>query len=71
MNALQTLLLVCAARGLLTRDGDRLHVDVPKGAILPPLLDALRENKAELLAILSAVPHACAEHSPRNLHDEA
>ena len=71
MNALQTLLLVWAARGLLTRDGDRLHVDVPKGAIPPPLLDALRENKAELLAILSAVPHVCAEHSPGSLHDEA
>jgi len=71
MNPLQTLLLVWAARGVLTRDGDRLHVEAPKGAIPPLLLDALRANKTDLLAILSAAPHACAAHSPRNPHDEA
>ncbi|MDE1895370.1 MAG: hypothetical protein KGM46_05840, partial [Pseudomonadota bacterium] len=38
----------------LTRDGDNLHVEAPKGAIPPPLVDALRANKAALLAILPA-----------------
>ena len=52
MTPLQTLLLVWAAGAVLTRDGDRLHVEAPKGAIVPPLLDALRANKAELLDIL-------------------
>ena len=52
MTLLQTLLLVWAAGAALTRDGERLHVDAPKGAIEPPLLDALRANKAELLEIL-------------------
>jgi hypothetical protein len=71
MNALQTLLLVEAAGGVLSRDGDHLNIAAPKGAMPPPLLNALRENKAGLMAILSAAPQTYAEHSPRNLHDEA
>lgn len=51
-NPLQTLLLVWAAGAVLSRDGDNLHVEAPKGAIPPQLLVALRENKADLLAIL-------------------
>ena len=54
MNPMQILLLIWAAGGVLARDGDRLHVDAPKGAIEPPLLEALRANKAELLSILPA-----------------
>lgn len=52
LNPLQTLLLVWAAGGVLSRDGESLHVEASKGAIPPQLLDALRENKADLLAIL-------------------
>jgi hypothetical protein len=52
MNPLQALLLVWAAGAVLSRDGSNLHVDAPKGAIPPPLVEALRANKAELLAIL-------------------
>ncbi len=51
-NPLQTLLLIWAAGGVLTRDGENLHVEAPKGAIPPPLVDALRANKATLLEIL-------------------
>ena len=54
MNAVQTLLLIWAAGGALSRDGNRLNVRAPKGAIPSQLVDALRENKAELLAILPA-----------------
>ena len=54
MNAVQTLLLIWAAGGVLSRDGDSLHVKAPKGSIPPQLLDALRANKAELLVILPA-----------------
>ncbi len=54
VNPLQTLLLVWAAGAVLSRDGDNLRVDAPKGAIPPPLLEALRANRADLLAILSA-----------------
>ena len=71
MNALQTLLLMWAAGAVLTRDGDRLHVEAPKGAIAPLLLDALRANKIDLLAILSATPHACAANSQGTPNDEA
>ena len=53
-NPLQTLLLIWAAGGVLARDGDNLHVEAPKGAIPPQLVDALRANKMELLTILSA-----------------
>ena len=53
-NPLQTLLLIWAAGGVLSRDGENLHVEAPKGAIPPPLVDALRANKADLLAILPA-----------------
>ena len=51
-NPLQTLLLIWAAGGVLARDGDNLHVEAPKGAIPPQLVDALRANKMELLATL-------------------
>jgi hypothetical protein len=54
MNSMQTLLLLWAAGGVLTRDGDRLRVEAPRGAIPPLLLDALRANKVDLLAILPA-----------------
>ena len=52
MNALQTLLLVWAVGGVLSRDGDHLHVEAPIGAIPPQLLDTLRAKKGYLLAIL-------------------
>ncbi len=64
MNPVQTLLLVWAAGAVLTRDGDRLHVEATKGAIPSPLLEALRANKAELLAILPERPRAA--HSREN-----
>lgn len=54
LNPLQTLLLVWAAGGVLSRDGDNLQVDAPKGAIPSQLVDALRANKAELLTVLPA-----------------
>lgn len=65
MNSLQTLLLAWAAGAVLTRDGGRLHVEAPKGAIPPPLLDALRANKIELLAILPAASHALLAQVPK------
>lgn len=52
-NPLQTLLLIWVAGGVLTRDGDNLHVEASKGAIPPQLIAAMRVNKTELLAILS------------------
>ncbi len=33
-------------------NGDRLHVDAPKGLLTPELLDELRKNKPDLLAYL-------------------
>ena len=63
-NPLQTLLLIWAAGGVLTRDGDRLHVEAPKGAIQPPLLAALRANKADLLAMLPARTVALSDREP-------
>lgn len=54
MNPLQTLLVCWAAGAVLTREGDDLHVDARKGSILPELLEALRANKAALVAILPA-----------------
>jgi hypothetical protein len=52
MNSIQTLLLAWAVGAVLSRDGDNLHVDAPKGVMAPSLVDALRANKTELLAIL-------------------
>ena len=63
-NPLQTLLLIWAAGGVLTRDGDSLHVEAPKGAIPPSLVDALRANKADLLAILPARGAAKPDKEP-------
>jgi hypothetical protein len=54
MNPVQTLLLIWAAGGVLTRDGDLLHIEAPKGAIPSQLLEVMRANKAGLLAILPA-----------------
>ena len=54
MTPVQTLLLVWATGSVLSRNGDRLHVDAPKGKMPPELLEVLRTNKAELLAILPA-----------------
>lgn len=34
--------------------GKRLHVDAPKGALTPELLEVLRAHKAEILAVLGA-----------------
>lgn len=64
MNPLQTLLLIWAAGGVLSRDGDNLHVEAPRGAIPPPLRDALRANKADLLAILPARGAAQPDKEP-------
>lgn len=54
MNPIQTLLLIWAAGGVLSRDGDHLKIEAPRGAIPPQLLDALRANKAALLEIMAA-----------------
>lgn len=54
MNPVQVLLLCWAAGAVLSRDGDRLHVEASKGSMPPELLEALRANKAALLAILPA-----------------
>lgn len=54
MTPLQTLLLCWAAGAVLSRQGDGLHVEAGKGAIPPELVNALRANKAALLAILPA-----------------
>jgi hypothetical protein len=64
MNTLQTLLLVWAAGGVISRDGDCLRVEASKGAIPSKLLDMLRDNKTELLAILPPVRDRCAAHMP-------
>jgi len=63
-NPLQTLLLIWAAGGVMTRDGDNLRVEATKGAIPPPLVDALRANKAALLAILPARGAAQPDKEP-------
>jgi hypothetical protein len=65
-NPLQTLLLIWAAGGVLSRDGEHLRVEARKGTIPPQLLDVLRENKADLLAILprSADCHTDKEWTP-------
>jgi hypothetical protein len=65
MNAAQTLLLVWAAGGVLSRDEDRLHIEAPKGAIPPQLLDALRANKVSLLAILPMRAHTQADEATK------
>ncbi|MCP1372627.1 hypothetical protein [Dyella lutea] len=65
MNVLETLLLVWAAGGVLSRDGDRLHIEAPKGAIPPQLLDALRANKASLLALLPMRAPAQADEATK------
>lgn len=54
MNALQTLLLVWAAGGVLSRTGNTLHLDTKNGAIPSELREAIRVNKSALLAILPA-----------------
>lgn len=54
MNPLQVLLLCWAVGAVLSRDGDNLHVEAGKGSMPPELLEALRANKAALLAILPA-----------------
>jgi hypothetical protein len=54
VNPLQSLLLVWAAGAVLSREGDNLHIEALKGAISPPLVEALRANKADLLTILPA-----------------
>ena len=54
MNPLQVLLLCWAVGAVLSRDGDRLHVEASKDSMPPELLEALRANKAALLAILPA-----------------
>lgn len=54
MNPLRVLLLCWAVGAELSRDGDNLHVEASKGSVPPELLEALRANKAALLAILPA-----------------
>lgn len=54
LNPLQTLMVCWAAGAVLTRDGDTLHIEASKGAILPELVEAVRANKAQLLTILPA-----------------
>jgi len=61
MNPLQVLLLCWAAGAVLSRDGDNLHVEASKGSMPSELLEALRVNKAALLAIL---PVRSAEVTP-------
>ena len=57
MNPMQTLLLVWAAGAVLSREGDNLHVYAPRGGMPAPLVDALRANKIQLLAILPVRAH--------------
>lgn len=71
MNTIEVLLLAWAAGLVLERRGDKIIIKGLMPETPPQLLEVLRANKPDLLAILSAAPHACAEHSPRNLHDEA
>lgn len=54
LNPIQVLLLCWAAGAVLSRDGSRLHVEAGKGSVPPELVEALRVNKAALLAILPA-----------------
>lgn len=54
MNPVQVLLLCWAAGAVLSRDGNRLHVEASKGSMPSELLEALCVNKATLLAILPA-----------------
>lgn len=65
MKVLETLLLVWAAGGVLSRDGDRLHIEAPKGAIPPQLLDALRANKASMLTLLPMRAPAQADEATK------
>ena len=46
------------------REGVELHVEAPKGAIPPSLVDALRANKADLLAILPVRTVALSDREP-------
>lgn len=64
MNPLQTLLLAWAAGAVLSRDGDNLHVEASKGAIPFELVEALRANKADLVAILPARTDARPNKEP-------
>lgn len=49
----------------LAPNGDRLHVDAPKGLLTPELLDELRRHKAELLALL----HDPVANAVEDLHE--
>ncbi|MGO4519246.1 hypothetical protein AB4076_01405 [Dyella sp. 2RAF44] len=51
LNPLQALVLVAAMGAVLGRDGDGLNISWRMEEV-PELLDALRANKAALLAIL-------------------
>lgn len=62
MNPLQVLLLCWAAGAVLSRDGDRLHVEASKGSMPPELLEALLANKTALLAILPEQLRAAHSH---------
>lgn len=52
MNVIEVLLVAWAAGLVLTRDGDGLHINKRKEEVPLELLEALRANKLELLAIL-------------------
>lgn len=57
-NPIETLLLVWAAGGVLTRTGDTLHFECErgKGQFSPELRDALKANKAALLTLIPEQP---------------
>ncbi|WP_043598625.1 hypothetical protein [Dyella ginsengisoli] len=66
MKAIETLLLVWAAGGVLSRTGDTLHLESRNKQLPPELKEAIRANKTELLAML---PHH--ERSPSHLDRSA
>jgi hypothetical protein len=43
---------LCSRGVVLETDGDHLRVNAPRGAVTPKLLEALSEQKAELLNLL-------------------
>lgn len=55
MSAVLSILDDLAQLGVIaTANGDKLHLNAPRGALTPDLLDRLRVHKQDLLALLRA-----------------
>lgn len=69
MNAIETLLLVWAAGGVLSRTGNTLHLESRNKDLPSELREAIRANKSELLAMLplSEIGPSAAESSMQKL----